>query len=148
MHPRRLTFPLLCSLSKHRTPFPFLQHHPSQRTLTTQPASPLPYLIPELRNYTSGRWLVDDLLHQKSRVLSFNYENLCTLVLSASPGAKGITAAEKKEGNNARILIFSLDTDEKVVAKLPFSIAGPRGLSTGSEVATMAYSKSSLFLLS
>jgi hypothetical protein len=68
---------------------------------------------------------------------------LCAEVLNDSPGAKSITAVEKNDGNNARVLIFSLDDGRKVevVAKLPTSVAGPKRLATNSEVATMEYSK-------
>jgi hypothetical protein len=39
------------------------------------------------------------------------------------------------------VLIFSLDNGKKAVAKLPTSVAGPKRLTTNSEVATMEYSK-------
>jgi hypothetical protein len=63
------------------------------------------------------------------------------VVISHSPGAKHIAAVEKSEGGNARVLIFSLDNGRKVVAKLPVSVAGPKRLTTNSDVATMEYSK-------
>jgi hypothetical protein len=97
--------------------------------------------IPDLYNYTRDRRLINDLLEREARYLSFDYERLYDVVISHSPGAKHITAVEKSEGGNARVLIFSLDNGRKVVAKLPVSVAGPKRLTTNSDEATMEYSK-------
>jgi hypothetical protein len=140
MHPRRLTRPFLPFLTKHRTPFRVLQHHPSQRNLTTKPSSPPIYPIPELHHYTRGRWLIEDSLERKARYVSFNLAELCAVVITNCSGAERITALERKEGSNARVLIFSLDNGRRVVAKLPTSVAGPKRLTTNSEVATIEYS--------
>lgn len=102
-------------------------------TLLTRP-------VPELYKYNRGRWLIDDKLHQDARYLSFDFEALCAVVLESCPGATRITSLEKKEGNNARVFIFSLDHGKKAVAKLATSVAGPKQLTTNSEVATMKYS--------
>jgi hypothetical protein len=140
MHPRRLPRPFFSILGKHRTPFRFLQHHPSRCTLTTKPNFPPLYPIPELHHYTRGRWLIDDSLERKARYVSFNLAELCAVVITNCSGAERITALERKEGSNARVLIFSLDNGRKVVAKLPTSVAGPKRLTPNPEVATIEYS--------
>ena len=38
-----------------------------------------------------------------------------------------------------RIFIFTLDESKRIVARLPFTIAGPSKLTTSSEVATIKY---------
>ncbi|KAL1297522.1 hypothetical protein AAFC00_005038 [Neodothiora populina] len=97
------------------------------------------YHVPELYNYTRGRWLIDDILERNARYIYFNYSELCALVITNCPGAEGITSIEKKEGSNARVFLFTLDNGGKVVAKLPTSVAGPKRLTTSSEVATLEY---------
>jgi hypothetical protein len=54
-------------------------------------------------------------------------------------GATKVIRYGKKEGGFNRVFILYLDNGERVVARVPFRIAGPRGLITNSEVATMAY---------
>jgi hypothetical protein len=55
------------------------------------------------------------------------------------PGATKVIRYEKKEGGFNRVFILYLDNGERVVARVPFRIAGPRRLITNSEVATMTY---------
>ena len=38
-----------------------------------------------------------------------------------------------------KAFLFTMDSGERIVARVPARIAGPRRLSTNSEVATMAY---------
>jgi hypothetical protein len=140
MHPRRLSFPLLCFLTKHEPRLRLLTTPSWQRTLTTKPSSPPSYPLPNLHRYTRGRWLIDDNLERKARYVSFNLAELCAVVITNCSGAERITALERKEGSNARVLIFSLDNGRRVVAKLPTSVAGPKRLTTNSEVATIEYS--------
>jgi len=47
---------------------------------------------------------------------------------------------EKKEGGFNRVFVLFLDNGARVIARIPYHIAGPRRLATNSEVATMAYS--------
>lgn len=49
---------------------------------------------------------------------------------------------EKKEGGFNRCFVMFMDDGTKVVARLPTCIAGPRRLTTNSEVATMTYLRS------
>ncbi|KAJ5709857.1 hypothetical protein N7493_009449, partial [Penicillium malachiteum] len=47
--------------------------------------------------------------------------------------------ARKKEGGFNRVFIFTMDDGLRVVARLPFTFAGPAKLTTAFEVATMQY---------
>ena len=94
---------------------------------------------PDPYNYTSGRWLRRDALERKSRLIHFNFDALCGRVLALCPGASSITSYDKKEGGFNRVLIFHTDNDKRIVARLPFALAGPSRLTTNSEVATIKY---------
>jgi hypothetical protein len=89
--------------------------------------------------YTSGRWLNRDKLQREARYLKFDFPALCKKAVNACSGATKVIRYEKKEGGFNRVFILYLDNGERVVARVPFRIAGPRGLITNSEVATMAY---------
>lgn len=111
-------------------------------TLTTvsSPASPTggnfdPY------EYTSGCWLRDDAVQRRARKIDFNFDALCQKAVQSCLGAKEILQCDKVEGNSNRAFIFNLDNGATVVARVPFSVAGPARLVTNSEVATLAYSK-------
>ncbi|GAQ38341.1 phosphotransferase enzyme family protein [Aspergillus niger] len=90
-------------------------------------------------NYTSGRWLRNDDEERASRYIQFDFDALCRKVLALSPGASTITGGQKLEGGFNRVFIFELDNDKRVVARLPFSLAGPAQLTTSSEIATIEY---------
>lgn len=141
MHLRRLSRSFLSSLAKHQTCFRLATNLSSRRTYSAQLKHAAHGPLFDFRNYTRGRWLINDTLQREARHISFNYIELCTTVLSSIPGAKSITSTETKDGNNSRILIFSLNNGKRVVAKLPTLVAGPKCLTTNSEVTTMEYSK-------
>ncbi|GLA92942.1 hypothetical protein AtubIFM57143_009921 [Aspergillus tubingensis] len=90
-------------------------------------------------NYTSGHWLRNDEEERASRYIQFDFDALCRKVLTLSPGARTITRCQKLEGGFNRVFIFELDNDKRVVARLPFSLAGPAQLTTSSEIATIEY---------
>ena len=89
--------------------------------------------------YTSGRWLRRDKLERDSRYINFDFEALCRRVVELCPGAVSIANYDKKEGGFNRIFIFTTNNGKRVVAKLPFTPAGPPRLTTNSEVATNKY---------
>jgi hypothetical protein len=90
-------------------------------------------------SYTSGRWLRRDKLERDSRYITFDFDALCRRVVELCPGAASITTYDKKEGGFNRVFIFTTDNAKRVVARLPFVIAGPPRLTTNSEVATIEY---------
>jgi hypothetical protein len=81
----------------------------------------------------------NDAKQQQARHVTFNFPKLCEKVIESSPGARKIMRCDKVEGNSNRVFIMHLDNDSKVVARIPFSVAGPSRLTTNSEVATMSY---------
>ncbi|KAA8645909.1 aminoglycoside phosphotransferase family protein [Aspergillus tanneri] len=89
--------------------------------------------------YTSGRWLRRDKLETGSRYIEFNFGALCQKVIELCPGASAIVACQKIEGGFNRVFIFTLNNTKKIVARLPFQLAGPTRLTTVSEVATVSY---------
>ncbi|KAI1126050.1 kinase-like domain-containing protein [Nemania abortiva] len=90
-------------------------------------------------NYTGGCWMRNDAEQQQARHVVFNFPKLCEKAIESSPGARKIMQCDKVEGNFNRAFILHLDNDSKVVARIPFSVAGPTRLTTNSEVATMSY---------
>lgn len=99
----------------------------------------LPALDPY--HYTSGRWLHREEEHQRARYIKFDLNALCRKAIEACPGASRVVNYEKKEGGFNRVFILHLDNGAKVVARVPFRLAGPPALVTHSEVATIAYDK-------
>ncbi|KAB8069206.1 kinase-like domain-containing protein [Aspergillus leporis] len=86
-----------------------------------------------------GRWLRRDKVERASRYISFNFEALCRKILELSPEASTITSCQKLEGGFNRVFIFELNNSKRIVARLPFSLAGPAQLTTSSEIATIRY---------
>lgn len=85
--------------------------------------------------YTSGRWLRHDKLERDLRISNSTLNALCQRVIDLSPGAESITACEKKEGGFNRVFVFTLESDnanKRVMARIPFGIAGPAQLTTAS----------------
>lgn len=91
--------------------------------------------------YTSGCWLRADAAQRDARRVRFDFATLCQKAINSSPSAKKILQGVKVEGNFNRAFILHLDNGSRVVARIPFSVAGPSRLVTNSEVATIAYSK-------
>ena len=89
--------------------------------------------------YSAGKWLRNDAAHQEARHICFNFDALCQRVVRSCPGADSISTVEKKEGGFNRVFIFTTNNERVVVAKLPFSNAGPRHLTTKSEIATIEF---------
>ncbi|KAI2962431.1 hypothetical protein CBS147323_7335 [Aspergillus niger] len=90
-------------------------------------------------NYTSGHWLRDDKEERASRYIKFDFDALCRKILDLSPKASSIIDCQKIEGGFNRVFVFGLDNDTRLVAKLPFALAGPSRLTTSSEIATTKY---------
>lgn len=89
--------------------------------------------------YTSGRWLRNDKRERQIRRIDLNFDELCRKIVDLSNGAISIKKCEKKEGGFNRVFIFTMDDSSRVVARLPFTLAGPAKLATASEVATIQY---------
>lgn len=89
--------------------------------------------------YTTGRWLNNDQLQCEARYVKFDFAALCAKAVNACAGATKVVRYEKKEGGFNRVFVLCLDNGARVIARVPYRIAGPPRLTTNSEVATMAY---------
>ncbi|RMZ79907.1 hypothetical protein DV738_g3067, partial [Chaetothyriales sp. CBS 135597] len=89
--------------------------------------------------YTSGRWLRLDEQQFQARYIAFDFDKLCKKAIACSPGARDIAGCLKLEGGFNRAFVLRLDNGASIVARVPFSVAGPARLTTNSEVATMEY---------
>lgn len=136
----------LLLLMRHPSPPEIRWNRPGKVSILSKPlwlshcianlnADPDPY------NYTSGRWLHQDALQRTSRNIQFDFDALCCRIIALCPGASSITSYDKKEGGYNRVFIFNTDNARRVVARLPFPMAGPRRLLTNSEVATIKFCK-------
>jgi len=94
---------------------------------------------PDPHTYTSGRWLRCDELERESRFIQFDFDALCRKVIELCPNASSIASYDKIEGGFNRVFVFHTDNAKRIVARLPFALAGPLRLRTGSEVATIKY---------
>ncbi|RMD41183.1 hypothetical protein DV735_g3962, partial [Chaetothyriales sp. CBS 134920] len=108
----------------------------ASRFLHTQAPAIDPY------SYTTGRWLRNDKLQREARYVKFDFAALCAKAVKACEGATKVVQYEKKEGGFNRVFLLGLDNGARVVARIPYRIAGPPRLATNSEVATMAYVRS------
>lgn len=92
--------------------------------------------------YSKGRWLDRDQAKRDARKLYFDFDALADKAVKCCPGAQRVIDCEKKEGGFNRVFMFHLDNDETVAARLPMRHAGPPGLTTSSEVATLRFGMS------
>ena len=93
----------------------------------------------QLFRYTSGRWLRSDRRQRDHRTVEFNHDALCRRILQIFTDASSIRFLGKKEGGFSKVLLFATDTGQKILARLPTRVLGPRRLTTNSEVATIQY---------
>jgi hypothetical protein len=91
--------------------------------------------------YTAGRWLKQDKLQRDARHLDFDFAALTAKAVALCPKAHSVSACTKLEGGFNKAFLYTMDSGERIVARVPTSIAGPGRLTTNSEVATIAYSK-------
>jgi hypothetical protein len=91
--------------------------------------------------YTAGRWLKQDKLQRDARHLDFDFAALTAKAIALCPKARSVSACTKLESGFNKAFLYTMDSGERIVARVPTPIAGPRRLTTNSEVATIAYSK-------
>jgi hypothetical protein len=99
----------------------------------------------ELFKYTNGRFLVRQKESCDQRYLKFDLDQLCAVAASAGISKSPIRMIEKMEGGFSKALLMSKEDGTEVVAKLPFSIAGPPKYLTASEAAVLQCCMSSVF---
>jgi hypothetical protein len=95
----------------------------------------------ELFNYTNGRFLANEAEACNRRYVRFDIDQLCAVAAAAGGSSSPIRAIDKMEGGFSKALIMRKEDGSQVVAKIPFSIAGPPKYTTASEVAVLKFSK-------
>ncbi|THH32404.1 hypothetical protein EUX98_g1750 [Antrodiella citrinella] len=108
-----------------------LKQHFNRRLLSTDASSP--YFT-----YTSGRWLCNENAQMELRRVVFNVAALQRAAVAAV-GANSVTSMTKVGENINRVFLLTFDNGKEAIARLPTPIAGPPGLVTASEVATMDF---------
>jgi hypothetical protein len=93
----------------------------------------------ELFKYTNGRFLAREKELCDQRYLKFYLDQLCAIAASVGCSKSPIRAIEKIEGGFSKALLMSKEDGTEVVAKLPFSFAGPPKYLTASEAAVLQY---------
>ncbi|KAL2824568.1 kinase-like domain-containing protein, partial [Aspergillus pseudoustus] len=91
---------------------------------------------------TSTRWLINEEHELQQRYVTFDFDELCrTAARQVSDTAKCVRVS-KWDGNSNKAFTLTMDDSSEVIAKLPCQNAGPRVLTTESEVATMRFLES------
>jgi hypothetical protein len=89
--------------------------------------------------YTNGRWLWNELEQLEARYRCFDVPSLQQAVCQAVGAKKCISFKKIGEGNYNKAYRLEMEDGQKVIAKVPHPNAGPRILTTASEVATMEF---------
>ncbi|KAI5860273.1 protein kinase subdomain-containing protein PKL/CAK/Fmp29 [Durotheca rogersii] len=125
---------------------------PPLRRYSTDPTVPLTTsaatttaAVGDLNNslfeYTSGRWLYDDVLQHAKRSHSFRVDELKRLAAaSVDRNVDDIEHFEKMaEGRFYRCFLITMRDGFRLVARLPYDITDPKRYIIANEVATMGY---------
>ncbi|KAI4947449.1 hypothetical protein J4E91_006803 [Alternaria rosae] len=109
---------------------------PSHRQIDTNP----------LFCYTSGRWLWNEREQLEARYRRFDVSSLQQAACRAVGANKCISFEKIGEGNYNKAYRLEMEDGQKIIAKVPHPNAGPRVLTTASEVATMEFARTILNL--
>lgn len=94
--------------------------------------------------YTSGRWLWNEREQLEARHRPFDVPSLQRAACQAVGAEKCISFEKIGEGNYNKAYRLEMEDGQKVIAKVPHPNAGPRVLTTASEVATMEFARTIL----
>ena len=106
--------------------------------------SQIPIYTDSLFRYTSGRWLWNEQEQQEARYRGFNILGLQQAACRAVGANQCISFEKIGEGNFNKAYRLVMEDDRRVIAKIPHTMAGPPGLTTASEVATMEFARTIL----
>jgi hypothetical protein len=93
----------------------------------------------DLFTYTTGRWLWNSPAQLSARRVSFNVPALQDAACRATGTKKCLSLSKIGEGNYNKAYRLEMENGRHVIAKVPHPNAGPKGLTTASEVATMEF---------
>jgi hypothetical protein len=94
--------------------------------------------------YTSGRWLWNEREQLEARYRRFDVSSLQQAACQAVGANKCISFKKIGEGNYNKAYRLEMEDGQKIIAKVPHPNAGPRVLTTASEVATMEFARTIL----
>jgi hypothetical protein len=89
--------------------------------------------------YTSGRWLWNEREQLGARYRRFDVPSLQQAACQAVGADRCISFEKIGEGNYNKAYRLEMEDGRRVIAKVPHPNAGPRVLTTASEVATMEF---------
>ena len=99
----------------------------------------------EFYRYSSGRWLWNEEQQHQDRYRRFNIAAL-QRVAAESVGAESCIQIEKlAEGSYNKVFKLTMNDGRIVTARIPNPNAGPAGLATASEAATLEFVSSNEF---
>ena len=99
-----------------------------------------------LFSYTGGRWLWNEREQLDARYCHFDVTSLQKAACEAVGNKKCISFNKIGEGNYNKAYRLEMEDGQRVIAKVPHPNAGPRILTTSSEVATMDFVRTVLQL--
>jgi hypothetical protein len=94
--------------------------------------------------YTSGRWLWNEREQLEARYRRFDVPSLQHAACQAVGANNCISFKKIGEGNYNKAYRLEMEDGQKIIAKVPHPNAGPRVLTTASEVATMEFARTIL----
>jgi hypothetical protein len=115
-------------------------HNIAHPNLTSRKySSHAPSKTNDLFTYTTGRWLWNSPAQLSARRVSFNPTALQDAACRATGTSKCLSLSKIGEGNYNKAYRLEMEDGRCVIAKVPHPNAGPKGLTTASEVATMDF---------
>ncbi|KAF8999017.1 protein kinase subdomain-containing protein PKL/CAK/Fmp29 [Hymenopellis radicata] len=99
----------------------------------------------DLFDNTTRRWIYNDALRHAERRRVFNVDGLCRLAAQSVGRSPDdiVNFAKLAEGGGNRIFLIAMRDGFQMVARIPYPIAVPKYHAVASEVATMAFLRSS-----
>lgn len=94
--------------------------------------------------YTSGRWLWNEREQLEARYRRFDIPGLQQAACQAAGASRCVSFEKIGEGNYNKAYRLEMEDGKRVIAKIPHPNAGPRMLTTASEVATMEFARNIL----
>ncbi|KAF8999015.1 protein kinase subdomain-containing protein PKL/CAK/Fmp29 [Hymenopellis radicata] len=125
--------------------FPSSISTPTTRSPPRRAFSTIAHNNNDLFDYTSGRWIYNDALRHAERRRVFNVDGLCRLAAQSVGRSPDdiVNFAKLDEGGYNRIFLITMRDGFQMVARIPYPVTVPKYLTVASEVATMAFLRSS-----
>ncbi|RAK82140.1 aminoglycoside phosphotransferase family protein [Aspergillus fijiensis CBS 313.89] len=98
----------------------------------------------DLHCFTTGRWLWNEKQQLQNLFTPFDVQALQEIAASSIEAEKCVSITKRGKGGSNRTFLLTMDDGRKVVAKIPYSIAGPQYYTTAFEVATMEFARTVL----